>query len=328
MARRARLDAPGILHHVMVRGIEGCPIFRDEQDRDGFVSRIRQRVKKTGTKILAWVLMNNHIHLLMFSGPRGISEFMRSLLTGYAIRYNLKYRRSGHLFQNRYKSIVCEEEPYLLELVRYIHLNPLRAGIVGSVEQLEGFPWCGHGALTGKGMNDWQETEYILLRFGEERRKAIRGYRRFVEEGKKQGRRLDLVGGGLIRSLGGWSQVLSLRDAKEEVKHDARILGGRDFVDDILREADRSLRRQLKVAGRKRSIDQVIKTMCEKEGIKEEELRNGGQRRRVSQLRAKVSYHLSRELRVPMAEIARHVGVCASAVVKTIQKMESMNQKS
>ena len=121
--------------------------------------------------------------------------------------------------------------------------------------------------------------------------------------------------------------MLSLRDAKEEVKQDARILGGHDFVDDILREADRNQRRQLKVGGRKRSIDQVIKTMCEEEGIKEEELRNGGQRRRVSQLRAKVSYHLSRELRVPMAEIARHVGVCALAVVKAIQKMESTNQK-
>lgn len=327
MPRRARLDAPGILHHVMVRGIEGCPIFRDDQDREDFISRIRQRVKKTGTKILAWVLMSNHVHLLIFSGPRGISEFMRSLLTGYAIRYNLKYQRSGHLFQNRYKSIVCEEDPYLLELVRYIHLNPLRAGIVRSVDELEGFPWCGHGALTGKRMNDWQETEYVLVRFGEEKRKAIRGYRRFVEEGEKQGRRLDLVGGGLIRSLGGWSQVLSLRDAKEEIKHDARILGGDDFVNDILREADRCLRRQLKVGGRKRSIDQVIKTMCEEEGIKEEELRNGGQRRRVSQLRTRVSYHLSRELGIPMAEIARHVGVCASAVVKAIQKMEFTNQK-
>ena len=81
------------------------------------------------------------------------------------------------------------------------------------------------------------------------------------------------------------------------------------------------------MGGRKRAIDQVIKTMCEEEGIKEEELRNGGQRIKVSQLRARISYHLSRELGVPMAEIARHVGVCASAVVKAIQKMESTNKK-
>jgi hypothetical protein len=83
----------------------------------------------------------------------------------------------------------------------------------------------------------------------------------------------------------------------------------------------------VKAGGRKRSIDQVIKKMCKEEGIREEELRNGGQRRKVSQLRTRVSYHLSRELGIPMAEIARHVGVCASAVVKAIQEMESKNQK-
>ncbi len=321
MPRRARLDAPGILHHVMVRGIERCPTFLDEQDRQDFVSRISQLVKMTGTKVLAWALMENHIHLLIFSGSQGISKFMRRLLTGYAVRYNLRHRRSGHLFQNRYKSVVCEEDPYLLELVRYIHLNPLRAGIVKSIEELERYPWCGHSVLTARRKNDWQETEYVLRQFSEERKKAIRSYREFIEEGKDQGRRLDLVGGGLIRSLGGWSQVLSLRGSGKDLEHDARILGGEGFVQDILREADRSLQRQLKLGERKRSIDQVIKRMCEEEGVREEELRNGGQRREVSRLRAKISSHLSHRMGITMAEIARHVGVCGSAVVKAIQKM-------
>lgn len=328
MPRQARLDAPGILHHVMVRGIEGCPIFLGDQDRQDFVSRISELVEITGTKVLAWTLMDNHVHLLIFSGSLGISKFMRRLLTGHAIRYNLKYHRSGHLFQNRYKSIVCEEDPYLLELVRYIHLNPLRAGIVKGMEELDRYPWCGHGVLTGRRMNDWQETEYVLKQFSEKRGKAIRGYRKFMEEGKQQGRRLDLVGGGLIRSLGGWSQVVSLRDSKKDLKHDARILGGGDFVEDILRDADRSLRRQLKLGERRRSTDQVIKRMCEEKGIREEELRNGGQRREVSRLRAKISLHLSHELGIPMAEIARHVGVCGSAVIKAIQKAESADQYS
>jgi len=328
MPRQARLDAPGILHHVMVRGIEGCPIFLDDQDRQNFVSRISQLVEKTGTRVLAWTLIGNHLHLLIFSGSQGISKFMRRLLTGHAVRYNLRHHRSGHLFQNRYKSIVCEEGPYLLELVRYIHLNPLRAGMVKSIEELERYPWCGHGVLTGRRKNDWQETDYVLKQFSEERGKAIRGYRKFIEEGKQQGRRLELVGGGQIRSLGGWSQVLSLRDSKKGLKHDARILGGGDFVQDILKDADRSLRRQLKLGERRGSIDRVIKRMCEGEGIREEELRNGGQRRKVSRLRAKISSHLSHEMGIPMAEIARHVGVCGSAVVKAIQKMESAKQYS
>ncbi len=328
MPRQARLDAPGILHHVMVRGIEGCPIFHDDQDRQNFVSRISELVEMTETKVVAWTLMDNHLHLLIFSGSQGISKFMRRLLTGHAIRYNLKYHRSGHLFQNRYKSIVCEEDAYLLELVRYIHLNPLRAGIVKSMEELNQYPWCGHGVLTGRRKNNWQETDYVLRQFSEDRAKAIRGYRKFMAEGKHQGRRLDLVGGGLIRSLGGWSQVLSLRDSRKDRNHDARILGREDFVRDILKEADRSLRRQLKLGERKKSIDQAIKEMCEGEGIREQELRNGGQRRKVSRLRAKIAHYLSHELGIPMAEIARHVGVCGSAVIKAIEKIELVAQDS
>jgi chromosomal replication initiation ATPase DnaA len=111
------------------------------------------------------------------------------------------------------------------------------------------------------------------------------------------------------------------------VEHDARILGGEDFVADILREADKKLKRQLRLGGRKDFIEQVIKKLCKEEGVKEEELRNGGRRRRVSQARARISYHLSHGFGIPMAEIARHVGVCTSAVEKAIQNMESENEK-
>jgi len=145
--------------------------------------------------------MGNHIHLLIFSGPPGISKFMRRLLTGYAVWYNRKYQRAGHLFQNRYKSIVCEEEPYLLELVRSIHLNPLRAGFVNEMEELDAYPWSGHGVLVGRDRNDWQETDYVLSRFSGTRNKAARAYRGFVEEGIALGRRDDWVGGGFVRSL-------------------------------------------------------------------------------------------------------------------------------
>ena len=114
MPRQARLDAPGTLHHVMIRGIERSPFFKDNQDRQDFISRIRMIAQQTGTKILAWALMSNHVDLLLFSGPPGISKFMRRLLTGYALRYNRRHRRSSHLFQNRQKSIVCQEDSYLM----------------------------------------------------------------------------------------------------------------------------------------------------------------------------------------------------------------------
>ncbi len=327
MPRQARLDAPGTLHHVIMRGIEGLKIFRDDQDREDFVFRINQLVGKTGTKILAWALMDNHIHLLILSGYHGISKFMRCLLTGYAIRYNRKYHRSGHLFQNRYKSIVCEKEPYLLELVRYIHLNPLRASIVRSIKELDRYPWSGHCVLVGRRRNDWQERVYVLDQFSLERGRAIQAYRKFMEEGKDQGKRKDLVGGGLIRSLGGWSQVLSLRGNKDTVEHDARILGGGNFVSNILREADKKLRRQFRLGERKSYVGRLIRKICNEEGIKEQELRNGGRRRMVSKARVKISSHLSHALGMPAAEIARHLGVCTSAIVKAVQKQESIKNK-
>jgi len=327
MSRQARLDAPGTLHHVMIRGIEGQEIFRDDTDRKDFVSRISQLVEETGTRILAWVLMSNHVHMLLFSGHQGISTFMRRLLTGYAISYNRRHWRTGHLFQNRYKSIICEEEPYLLELVRYIHLNPLRASIVKNIEELDRYPWSGHSALVGKINNNWQERDYVLRQFSEYRGKAMRAYRRFMEEGKDQGRRPDLVGGGLIRSLGGWSQVLSLRSKKETIAHDTRILGSKNFVTEILREADRNLKRQLPPSQKEVLIEQLIEKICRKEGVNEQELRMGGRRRKVSRARAKITHHLSSQLGIPAAEIARHLGVCTSAIVKAIQHQESAMNK-
>ncbi len=126
MARRARLDAPGTLHHVMVRGIERRRIVDDEEDLKEFVARLGAVARETATSVYAWALLTNHAHILLSSGVQGLSKFMRRLLTGYAVAYNIRHRRHGHLFQNRYKSIVCDEDSYFTELVRYIHLNPLR----------------------------------------------------------------------------------------------------------------------------------------------------------------------------------------------------------
>ena len=133
MPRQARIDAPGALHHLMVRGIERRKIFRDNEDKDNFVNRLSCIIKDTSTSCCAWSLLSNHVHLLFRTGDRSIATVMRRLLTGYAVTFNRRYNRHGQLFQNRYKSILCQEDPYLMELVRYIHLNPLRANIIGEI---------------------------------------------------------------------------------------------------------------------------------------------------------------------------------------------------
>jgi putative transposase len=326
MPRQARFDVPGTLHHAMIRGIEGRRIFEGDEDREQFLSRVRSLVKGTQTRILAWAILDNHVHLLLFSGQEGISTFMRRLLTGYAIWYNRKHRRSGHLFQNRFKSIVCEEDPYLLELVRYIHLNPLRAQVVKSVEDLDRYPWSGHSALMGKRPNDWQEKEYVLGQFSSDRKKAIGIYHEFLAEGKDWGRRPELVGGGLIRSLGGWSQVLSLGRKRGEVEHDARILGSGDFVQTMLQEAEEKIARQIRYQGNYPPAA-IIKKLCKAEGVNEEELLRGGRRRKVSKARARVACHLAREMGLPMADIARKLGVGTSAIAMALRKEEKRGQK-
>jgi putative transposase len=307
---------------VMIRGIEGRDIFFDDSDREDFLSRVRELSLDTGTRILAWTLMDNHAHLLIFSGKTGLAAFMRKLLTGYAVRFNRRHRRVGHLFQNRYKSVVCEEDPYLLELVRYIHLNPLRGSVVKDWEELQTYRWSGHGVLAGKFRNDWQETEYVLRLFGGERKKAIRIYLRFMEEGKDMGRRPELVGGGLIRSLGGWSKVISLRHGGEKQEYDSRILGSGEFVQALLREADESMARQMRPKPRESLLKKEMKDFCIQAGVEIGELCGGSQRRAVAEVRSKVAYRLNREMGIPMAEIARYLGVGASAIAMAIRKEE------
>lgn len=230
MPRLARLDITGLLQHVIVRGIERRDIFNDDHDRQLFVDRLFSLLSETGVRCYAWAFLSNHFHLLLMPTSTPLSYFMRRLLTGYAVSFNRRNKRSGHLFQNRYKSIVCEEEPYLLELVRYIHLNPLRAGMVASMEELDHYPWTGHAVLMGNRRLDGQDTGAILERFGKKTTTARRHYRQFVSDGIVTGRRDDLVGGGLRRSQGE-------RQNKENESYDERILGRGDFVDGLKLEA-------------------------------------------------------------------------------------------
>jgi REP element-mobilizing transposase RayT len=137
----------------MARGIERRKIFRDDKDRKSFLDRLAIILQETQTQCYAWSLIPNHFHLLLRTGPLPLSKVMRRLMTGYAVTFNKRHKRSGHLFQNRYKSVICEEDPYLLELIRYIHLNPLRAKLVQDLKELDKYPWTGHSTILGRRQN-------------------------------------------------------------------------------------------------------------------------------------------------------------------------------
>ena len=273
MPRRARLDAPGTLHHVMARGIEGANIFRTDKDRNDFLDRLAARCEAGALKVYAWTLIPNHFHLLVRTGTRPISASMGKILTGYVVRFNRRHQRQGHLFQNRYKSIVCEEDPYLVELTRYIHLNPLRAGIVKTIKELERYPWSGHSAIVGTVKREWQDTGEILRYFGRGQKVAVKRYVAFLEEGIPQGKRPDLVGGGLLRSVGGWSEVVSMRRRGRGMPSDERILGSGGFVERVIAEAEAKEKETLRLRRKVPELRALLREVALKEGMEEQEVK-------------------------------------------------------
>ncbi len=322
MPRQARLDAPGTLHHIIIRGIERRRIVDDRNDRKNFMDRLERVVHETKTSVYAWALMTNHAHFLLRSGQEGIAKLMRQFLTGYAISYNQRHRRHGHLFQNRYKSIVCDENTYFTELVRYIHLNPLRAGVVKTLTELDRYRYSGHSVLMGKVKNKWQERDYVLNWFGNKEAEAKRTYREYVEGGIAEGNRPELVGGGLIRSLGGWSEVLSMRRRGERKLTDERILGSDDFVTNILDEADERVKNSFTSEDKAKKINEAIECICKKEGINVRELQSGGRRKAVSKVRFLVACKLVEEHGISFSEAARNVGVTTPAIFNMLKKMK------
>jgi len=195
-----------------------------------FANRFSFLLEDTFTDCFAWALLDNHFHLLLRCNRVELSVFMRRLLTGYAVNFNHRHKRSGHLFQNRYKSITCDKDAYLLELVRYIHLNPLRARIVPDPEALDLYRWSGHAVLMGKCNLPGQTVDEVLNLFGKRLFFSRKKYRQFVADGIAQGRRPELVGGGLRRS------IKASGDQDECANFDDRVLGNGEFVEQLRQE--------------------------------------------------------------------------------------------
>ena len=325
MPRLARLDAPGVLHHVIIRGIERRKIFRDDTDRNDLLERLSKLLPITKTACYAWALLPNHAHFLFRTGDVRLSTLMRRLLTGYAVRFNRRHNRHGQLFQNRYKSIICQEDIYLRELVRYIHLNPLRAKVVGEISELNGYCYCGHSVLMGKKKHQWQDTEYVLCYFGRRISEARKRYFSYIKAGIDQGRRPELVGGGLIRSLGGWTEVKKIRlEGNDRLKGDERILGESDFVMEVLAEAKERYARQyeLKRLGYDlKKIEQIVTGIYE---IGSEELYSKSRRRVRAEARSLFCYWAVRELGINGTFLARRLGMSQPGVVYAINKGEKI----
>ena len=328
----------------MARGIERREIFKDDQDRELFLGRLAIVLDESQIQCYAWALLPNHFHLLLRTGPTPLSKVMRRLMTGYAVTFNKRHRRSGHLFQNRYKSIVCEEDPYLLELIRYIHLNPLRAKLVKNLKELDKYPWTGHSAILGrrknplipnyaishqpsatsssdKGLKSLAEAtiEDVLGHFGDTIKVARRRYGQFVDQGVDQGKRAELQGGGLVRSAGGDKRGLLGRKKEEREKGDERILGSGDFVTEALQKAGRSYKSR---SGDRAPLETLADTVSKAFGVSAEQLKSGSRRRTIVQARSVLAWIAVRIHGYKGVEIAEALSLSSPTVSRIIEKGE------
>jgi REP element-mobilizing transposase RayT len=328
----------------MARGIERREIFKDDKDRNSFLQRFAIILEETQTQCYAWALIPNHFHLLLRIGPTPLSKVMRRLMTGYAVTFNKRHKRSGHLFQNRYKSVICEEDPYLLELIRYIHLNPLRACIVNDLKELDKYPWTGHSAILGRRQNPLvsnptkktgktkgkstirnpkseislaeKTIQDVLLLFSSKLGEARRRYRQFVKNGIDQGTRPDLQGGGLVRSAGGNKAGLLGRKKEEREKGDERILGRGEFVSRILGSSQRDKNGKPKEF----TIEGLIEKVSNETGIDAKDILSGSRRHVVSNARAVLAYMAVREMGHRGSELGDVLGISEPAVSKCVER--------
>jgi len=311
MPRQPRLDIPGLLQHVIVRGIERSEIFFDDDDRRRFVDRFDRLLVDTETDCYAWALIPNHFHLLLRCNRVELSRFMRRLLTGYAVYFNLRHNRAGHLFQNRYKSIICEEESYLLELIRYIHLNPLRAGLLSGMDELARYPWSGHSAILGKGHISGQSVQAVLEHFGKRLDLARGQYCQFVADGFRMGEQPHLVGKHSKRQDSETDAVVS----------DSRVLGSSDFYQTLCEQDDfKGL-----LQGRKslEELQQAVEGFFE---VKPRGLGKRGRQDNISAARAVYCFLSVTKLHYPGVEVGRRLGICGPSVSRAVWRGEELFQ--
>ena len=269
MARRPRVVAPGLLYHVIVRGNQQRKTFRGDDDYRAYLDRLEHYRAKFHVRIYAYCLMPNHVHLLLESGSEPLGKFMQGLQQSYTQYFNRRYRKVGHLFQGRYKAIICEKDKYLLALLRYIHLNPVRARLV---EQPEGYVYSGHRSYLSERAVRIIESGPILELLG-----GKKAYEKFVLDGMSE-------------------------DHNEEyyAVEDQRFLGDEGFGEEISGEAG-----EKEQPKKKRSIEADFKEIAKRLDTTPGLLRGSDRRWEISAKRAKAVFSLVREHGHRVSEVAK-----------------------
>lgn len=315
------MHIPGACYHVIGRGLERRHIFRGAADKRDFLSRLGRCLSRSQAQCLAWAIMPNHYHLLIRAGIAPLSKLMGPILGGYGGSYNRRHQRAGYVFQNRFKSILCEEEAYLLELVRYIHLNPLRAGVVRDLGELDLYPWTGHaGILTKKARQSWYPLGEVLSLFGDSRSKALSGYRRFIKDGVGVQKRGAYSRGGLIRSYGGWEAIAQLKSEHSRCIGDERILGSSQFVEEALAEDELRIEKKTLRARQGWTLNRLIDRSCKYYAISPRRLGSRARQNKLALVKSLICYWGAEEIGLSQAKIGKHLRISQQSVSKWVRQ--------
>ncbi len=294
MPRKPRLHMPGGLYHVMLRGNGGQSIFPTDADRYRLFLLLQEGTARFGYRIHAFCLMTNHLHLALQVGEIPLSRAMQNLSFRYTGWINRRERRTGHLFQGRFKALLVDADSYLLELIRYIHLNPVR---VGMVENPEDYRWSSHRAYLGREVYPWLTTDWVLGQFGARQNDARRRYADFVKEEVNGGARREFQSG----------------------ITDGRVLGDDDFLEQVLSSAGETL-------PFKPTLDSLVEVVCRAYSLRPADLKSAGQRRSVTEARAVLGWLALETRGGTLTDVGKAVGraggTVSSAVRRLVQRAE------
>ena len=287
------MEFEGAFYHVIVRGNRRQKIFRDDQDRSYYLGRVEHYRQRYKFKIYAYVLMSNHVHLLIETGKTPLSKIVQGIQLTYTQYYNRRYHTVGHLFQGRYKAIVCDRDAYLLELVRYIHLNPVR---LKKPQDLATFRWSSHSAYLGRNGPVAVDTALVMNQLDNSASQARRSYRKFIDDG---------------RDLG--------HDDRYYQTVDQRFLGDERFVEEV---AQRAPQGEIRPGGRKLRFEKLLPVVAQVHGCRTTDLTAAGRRRAWAKPRAQLAYLARDWCAMKTIEIARQLHRDASMVSRLCASYE------
>jgi putative transposase len=272
MARKPRIHFPDAVYHVILKGLENESIFKNVADRRAWELLVEEGAGRFGHKILAYCWAKDHVQMALQVSDAPLSKVMQNLSFRYTRYFNKAHKRQGPLFHGRYKAILIDQDVYLNDLVRYVHNNPVRSGAAKSADKAK---WTSYEGYMGSDDKPWLCTEAVLGSMGKTPKTSKSAFAKFIEAGKSEGVRTDLVRG----SEGG------------------RVLGGKRFVAKALKPA--------KVIPKPMTLNQLVKRICKEESVKESALKNESRARHESRIRQTIAY-LAMELNVATLTALAH----------------------